>query len=334
MNRSAPIDSIHFGLGPIGLRILETGVRIGLLSPRAAIDIDPAGAAARLAEARLVVPVASTLADLPGLPPRTVAIHATTSRARDVVSQVRSLVERGLSVVSTCEELAFPVRANLPVREELDAAARRHGVAVIATGVNPGMVMDSLVIHLAAAMTNIERVRVERTVDTATRRGPLRRKTGVGLDRAGFTAAVEAGAVGHVGLRESCAMVASALGWDLDHVLESIAPVTDGAAILGLHQTARGVIDGEVRIELDLRMVDGATEPGDRITLAGAPPIDVRIVGGMAGDEATVGAVLNQVARIDRLPPGFHTLIDAPDCGAVVAGRVAPPATAGGRSDT
>lgn len=322
--------SLHFGLGPIGLGILETGVRRGVLAPVAVVDLDREAARARLAERALVIPVEATVAKCGEPPPGTVAVHAAASRASDAARQVRALVEAGLAVVSTCEELAFPTGSNGAVRAELDAAARRRGVAVIATGVNPGMVMDSLVVHLAGVMTRLERVRVERRVDTATRREPLRRKTGLGLEPAEFAARARARTIGHVGLRESCAMLAAALGWTIDGVDETIEPALRAGGVAGLHQTARVTVDGVDRIELDLWMVDGVSEPGDRIVLAGEPPLDVRIPGGIAGDEATVGAVLNQVAAIDRLPPGFHTLIDVSDCGGRAAGRAATYAAAHG----
>ena len=64
------------------------------------------------------------------------AWHSTGSRLRDVSAQLRGLLERGCHVVSTCEELAFPLDAT--IREELTQVARSKQVTLLGPGVNPG----------------------------------------------------------------------------------------------------------------------------------------------------------------------------------------------------
>lgn len=48
-------------------------------------------------------------------------------------------------------------------------------------GVNPGFVMDSLVVYLAAACLEVESVRVKRVVNSSLRRKQLQLKVGAGL---------------------------------------------------------------------------------------------------------------------------------------------------------
>lgn len=86
--------------------------------------------------------------------------------------------------------------------------------------------MDLLPIVLGSAMQSVESAEVTRVVDAAKRREPLRRKVGVGLTRSEFKA--RGGMMGHVGLVESAAMVADALGLDVDDFEERLRPLVRG----------------------------------------------------------------------------------------------------------
>ena len=78
--------------------------------------------------------------------------------------------------------------------------------------------------------------------------------------------------LGHVGLSESAAIIALGLGFPIDEITETIEPVlakqeTDGVAagrVLGLHQIALVQAGDEVKVELDLTMAVGVSEPADR----------------------------------------------------------------------
>ncbi|MBL0008033.1 MAG: hypothetical protein IPP25_12920 [Saprospiraceae bacterium] len=54
------------------------------------------------------------------------------------------MINAGLSVVSTCEELFYPWNSSDEWSKTIDLAAKDKGVAVLGTGVNPGFLMDSL----------------------------------------------------------------------------------------------------------------------------------------------------------------------------------------------
>jgi 4-hydroxy-tetrahydrodipicolinate reductase len=60
---------------------------------------------------------------------------------------------------------------------------------------------------------------------------PFQQKIGCGLTPAQFQARVDAGTVRHVGLTESIAMIADAMGWKLDRVTDQIRPQVAAAAI-------------------------------------------------------------------------------------------------------
>jgi hypothetical protein len=249
-----------------------------------------------------------------------VVILCTGSRLESVTPQIVEAVESGQHVVSTCEELSFPELKNSALGRRIDERAKAMGVAVLGTGVNPGLVMDRLALATAGACVRVERVRVTRIVDAAKRRGPLRAKVGAGLSREEFAAGVATKKLGHVGLSESAAMIALGLGLPIHEITETIEPViaskeTDGipaGRVLGLHQIALVQAGDEARVVLDLTMAVGVSDPSDTIDVEGDPPVHLRVDGGFHGDRATVGCVINAIPFIVDAPAGLHTVVTLP----------------------
>lgn len=253
-----------------------------------------------------------------------VAVLCTSSSAKAVKPQILALVQRGMHVITTCEELAFPAPEHEAVAREIDRAALKKKVSVLSTGVNPGYAMDALPLMLTAACSEVRRVSVTRVVDAGTRRLPLQRKVGAGLNLNQFRRALTEGTVRHVGLVESVHMISAALGWKLERVDETleaaIAPrdldteylrVPAGMAA-GIKQCARGFRKGEVAVSLDLQMYVGAENPRDHVHVDGNPPIDMTITGGIAGDQATAAIVMNSIPKLVAARAGLLTMRDLP----------------------
>lgn len=249
-----------------------------------------------------------------------VVILCTGSRLDSVTPQIEEAIDAGMHIVSTCEELSFPELKNSALGRRIDAKAKSRGVAVLGTGVNPGLVMDRLALAAAGACVRVERVRVTRIVDAAKRRGPLRAKVGAGLSREEFASGVAAKKLGHVGLSESAAIIALGLGLPIHEITESIEPViaqkeTDGipaGRVLGLHQIALVQAGDEPRVVLDLTMAVGVSDPSDTIEITGDPPVSLRVSGGFHGDRATVGCVINAIPFVVDAPAGLHTVVTLP----------------------
>jgi 2,4-diaminopentanoate dehydrogenase len=294
------------GLGPIGVEIGRALVARGVTLSAAA---DPAFAGRALSElvegAPRDVTMDATLAQAVARGADAVVL-ASGSRFSSVVPDLEAAIFARVHLVSTCEELAAP-GPNGDEWRRLDAAARAAGVTLLGSGVNPGFVMDRLVLQLAGACVKVERVTVTRVVDAARRRGPLRKKVGEGLTPDEFADGVRGGRLGHVGLQQSAELIARGLGWTLGEYRESIEPVVADGRCLGLHQIGRGAGG---KITLDLTMAVGAADPHDAIALDGDPPIMLRIQGGTHGDRGTVGTVVNAVERLVRAPRGLVTVAD------------------------
>ncbi len=317
------------GLGPIGQGVARLLVATEGLQVVGATDLSPSLAGQDLGmilglPRKLRIKVERDPARLLRKTKADLAVLCTASSIRDIKPQVAAFLKRGLNVVSTCEELAFPVPRNASAFRELDKLARRRKVRVLGTGVNPGYAMDALALMLTAPCARVNRVSVTRVVDAGARRLPLQRKIGAGLNLNQFRRALTEGTVRHVGLVESVHMIAAGLGWKLQRVDENVEPAiaprdldteylrVPAGAVAGIHQSARGYRDGELAISLDLQMYVGAESPRDHVLVDGDPPIDATIAGGVAGDVATAAMVVNVIPKVLASPPGVLTMKDLP----------------------
>jgi hypothetical protein len=325
------IRVIQYGVGPIGAGLVRLMRDKQALELVGAIDTDPAKAGRDLgelvgaADAPWGVPVTS---DAEGMLQEAVdvVIHSTSSYLPDVVGQLMACLAAESCVVSTCEELSYPFRKHPQLAAKIDAEAKTWGVAITGTGVNPGFAMDKLALTLGASARRIDRARVRRVVNAATRREPLQRKVGAGMTVEEFREKVAAGIIKHHGLPESVAMVADGLGLEVSEITESIEPViaretvrtefleVPAGRVAGVHQTARGRTDGKEHIFMELKMYIGAEQPHDTVELFGDPDISMTVPGGIPGDISTAGVVVNTIPAILDAPAGLRTSRDLPVC--------------------
>jgi hypothetical protein len=255
-----------------------------------------------------------------------IAIHATSSYLKQTYSQIAALVEQNVNVVSTCEELSYPYLSEPKLAHKLDALAKKHDVTVLGTGINPGFLMDTLVITLTAPCTRIDSVEVTRIMNAATRRIPFQKKIGAGLTLEEFNNRIKNKQItGHVGLEQSIAMIAEALAWKLDRIrVEAVQPViarrptaskdiqVPAGKVAGMRQTATATIRGREAIRLHFEAYIGAEQEYDAITIKGVPNITQRIQPCIHGDAGTVAMIVNAVPHVINAPAGLQTMKDLP----------------------
>jgi 2,4-diaminopentanoate dehydrogenase len=323
------IRVVQYGVGPIGASVARLMRQKSALEITGAIDSDPAKAGRDLGEvvgahdAPWGITVSADAAAVLSGQVDVVA-HCTSSYLKDVMAQLLGCIEAGCCVVSTCEELAYPFRKHPELSAKLDAAAKEEGVALVGTGVNPGFVMDKLVLTLAAVAQRVDSARSERIVDASKRRLPLQKKIGAGMTPEEFRERVAAGVIKHHGLPESVAMVGDALGFQLDNITETIEPViaeehvrtefleVQAGQVAGVHQIARGIGGGAEKVYMELKMYVGAKDPADTVTLVGEPNISLTVPGGTHGDIATAAVAVNAIPTILAAAAGLRTGRDLP----------------------
>jgi len=227
---SSKIKVAQFGLGPIGqssVRLLAERKNFEIVG---GIDIQPALAGKSLGE----------VCGLPGLgKPRIypsfeemwkkvkpdVIVHTAGSRAKISFEQCKPMLQKGLAVVSSCEELLFPAHRAPKESAVMDKLCRKSGGRILGTGVNPGFVLDLLPVCLSGVCRSVRSVYGERVVNASTRRQPLQKKIGSGLEPSEFKRLWDEGKAGHAGFQESLLLIAHSFGWKVGKVTETLEPM-------------------------------------------------------------------------------------------------------------
>jgi 4-hydroxy-tetrahydrodipicolinate reductase len=324
-----PIRLLHFGLGPIGAAIVRQAAAREGFKVVGAVDIDPAKVGRDVGEVvsagrSLGVKVSNDPAAALRKAKPDAVVHCTSSSIKRVLPQFETILKAKVPIVSTTEELSYPFYSNKRTAKAIDALARKARVAVLGTGVNPGFTMDTLPITLTAVCERVDAITVNRVQDARVRRLPFQQKIGTGLTEAQFQAKVDEGSVRHVGLTESIAMIAAAMGWTLDRITDEIRPriasepvsseflVVERGLVSGIIQDGVGYRDGEPVIRLHMEAYLGAPESYDQVIVEGSPRLSVKVAGGIHGDIATASIVLNSIPKVMAAAPGLQTMRDLP----------------------
>ena len=325
---SDKIRIIQYGLGPIGSAVARHVVERAGLELVGGVDIDPAKVGKDVGEViglahPLGFAVTETLAGSLARAEADAVLHTTSSYFDLFKGQILEILEAGLDVVTTAEEMSFPWLAHPQEAAEVDAAAKRAGKTVLGTGVNPGFIMDSLPLFLTAICQRVDRLEVTRIINASTRRGPFQAKIGSGLTVEQFNARMAAGRMGHVGLPESVGMVFHTLGKKLVRYESGVEPVVAGhlvktdyftvqpGQVMGLKQVARGYTEEGEFMTLTFIAALEAGEDGDTVQITGKPNLEVRLKG-TNGDIATVAIAVNAARRVREAAPGLVTMRDLP----------------------
>ena len=323
------IRMAQFGLGPIGIETLKLAATKPWAEIVGGIDIDPQKTGKDLGELTQAKElegkiVYHSLKELGAYKKPDVIFHTAVSKFKDAYAQIEPMARMGISVVSSCEELLFPQLREPQLAGKLDRICKKSGARVIGTGVNPGFVMDLLPLCMTGVSREVRAVHVQRVVNASTRRAPLQKKIGSGMAPEEFRKLFKAGKAGHAGLKESLALIAHCLGWKTGRIVETgdavvaerdirtqYLEVKQGQAC-GLHQRAEARVNGKIVLTLDLKMYLDAPQPHDAIQIEGEPPLNVVVNGGVAGDHATVAALVNSAPRLLQARPGLLLVTDLP----------------------
>lgn len=322
------INMIQVGIGPLGQKIVRYAIERECFNIVGAVDTDPQKIGRDLGELCGIDPlgviVYGNLNDAIKDKNVEVALLTTVSSVISLESQVAELAEAGLNIVSTCEELFFSKKTQPEVSKRIDEICRKHSVACLGTGINPGYLMDFLPSVLTGLCQNVKKVEVWRIQDASVRRIPFQQKIGAGLTLEEFEAKKKTGTLRHVGLPESVDFIADKLGWKLDSSTESLEPVIAETEIssgykpiskgmaCGVHQVGRGFMRESEVITLNFKAAVGEPESYDQIHIDGEPAIKSRIAGGVNGDIATCAITLNAVRCVLQASHGLKTMGEVP----------------------
>jgi 2,4-diaminopentanoate dehydrogenase len=275
------------------------------------------------------IPIGNDLAALVEQTRPHIAIQATCSRLADARPEIEALLRRRVAVISIAEEMAFPAASAPQAARELHELAVAQGVALLGTGVNPGFVLDLLVIALSGVCAEVSAITARRVNDLAPYGPSVLDAQGVGLSPEAFEEGLNEGSVvGHFGFNESIAMIGHALGWRFDHIEQRREPiiarvrrVTPGRIVepghvAGCNHSAVAWRGGRPVITL-IHPQQVAPEAegiatGDDILIEGRPRIHLSGSPEIPGGEATIALAVNMIPRVLAAAPGLYSMADLP----------------------
>jgi hypothetical protein len=322
------INVLQIGLGPLGIKTAAFISERNHIQTVAAVDKNPDLIGQDLGKLSTDRPsgvlIQESVAQAVQSKEIDLAVLTTVSDMERITPQIEEILDFGIPIVSTCEELAFPWDTAPSLAKKIDEKARAKGVAVVGTGVNPGFLMDSLPTFLTAPCQKVESVEINRFQNAQYRRIPFQKKIGAGLTLQEFEERKQAGTLRHVGLTESMQMIANSLGWKLDHTEDIINPVfaeedietphmqIPKGQITGVCQIGRAYAEDQLKISMIFQATVGEKESYDEVIIKGTPNIKSKIAGGVNGDIATCAIVVNCCKGILKAPAGLRTMTDIP----------------------
>ena len=258
-----------------------------------------------------------------------VVLLATDSFTKKAFDKIIYLLEKKINVISTAEQMAYPQADDPDLAKKMDEVAKENGVSVLGTGINPGFVLDLLVLALSGTCEEVNSISAKRVNDLSPFGKAVMVEQGVGVSKEEFLKGVENNTIaGHVGFVESINMIADGLGWKLDKIEQTKEPIMTtvdrqskyGEAlagnVAGCRQCGYGYVNGKALVEMEhpqqiIPEAEG-TKTGDYISIKGIPNIDLQINPEIPGGIGTYAMIVNSIPLIINARPGLKTMLDIP----------------------
>ncbi len=258
-----------------------------------------------------------------------VVLTATDSFTAKAFPRLKHILEKKINVISTAEEMAYPKAQNPELAEELDRIAKENGVSILGTGINPGLIMDLLVVVLTGCMTDVTEIEAKRVNSLSPFGHAVMEEQGVGITVDAFNKGVADGTLaGHVGFAESINMIGDAIGWKVEKIETQMSPIVTtvdrkaphgfaaAGDVAGVNMTGQGFVDGAVKINMihpqQIEPEMEGTFTGDYITLKGSPEVNMNIKPEVEGGLGTIAMCVNMIPQIINADPGLKTMLDLP----------------------
>lgn len=328
------IRVVQWGLGAMGSGMARLSLEKSGLELVGAIDYRPDYVGKDLGEVlevgrTLGVTVSNKPADVLKKENVDVVVLATTSWAKEQMNDLKTVINAGIDCISIAEEMSAPEAQNPELARELDELARKNNVRVLGTGVNPGFVLDLLIVTLSGVCHKVERIEASRINDLSPF-GPTVMKTqGVGSTPEEFARGLADGSiVGHIGFPESIRIISDALGLGVDSIEQIREPIISnthretkyvkvapgmvagcrhiGIGYRGKTEVIRLIHPQQVRPEAE------KVDTGDYINIYGTPNLNMSIKPEIPGGIGTIGCAVNMIPLVKGGNPGIKRMIDLP----------------------
>ncbi|GAB4285820.1 MAG: 2,4-diaminopentanoate dehydrogenase [Coriobacteriia bacterium] len=253
----------------------------------------------------------------------------TQSNLHEITAQVEPCIRAGANVLCIAETLAYPWASDPDWAERINGLAEEHGVTVLGTGINPGFILDALIVAWSSICLRIDKIEAQRVNDLSPFGPTVMASQGVGTTVEEFERGVADGTiVGHIGFQESINLIADALGWDIDRIEETREPIVSAVErstphvhvkpgdVAGCRHIGRGYAGDELKIELvhpqQIHPELEGVSTGDYITIHGDPTVQMANSPEIPGGKGTYASTGNYIPLVLDAPPGILTVTDMP----------------------
>ena len=258
-------------------------------------------------------------------------LHATSPVTDEVEMQVLKCVEAGCNVISIAEaRFVYPWVHNSESGQRIDEAAKKNGVTVLFTGINPGFMMDLVPIMFTGVCASVRKIAMWRLLNISPYGPGVLDNLGVGLTVSEFEKGLADGSIGWI-LPQTCPqidMICDAIGWRLDETRRIVKPMTSnkpkktsyeveiGAGkVCGVKWSYFGIKGGEAPITFDwihvLHPKEEGLEPEDRCFIEGESDIDI-VIKKLDSGVGTYAHAVNAIPQVMQAPPGLVTVRELP----------------------
>lgn len=258
-----------------------------------------------------------------------IVILAIDSFVKNVSPYIKYIVENKMNCITIAEEMAYPYTADKRLAEELNRLAKENNVTILGTGVNPGFVLDTLIITLSAACRKVHSITASRINDLSPFGTTVMRTQGVGTTVDEFERGIVDGSiVGHIGFQQSIPMIAKALGIEIDEIIETRDPIISNThretpyvtiepgMVAGCSHVGYGMRDGKAVITLEhpqqIHPQSEGVDTGDYIYIKGDPDLHFSIKPETPGGIGTIAVAVNMIPQVIASTPGLKTMLDLP----------------------
>ncbi len=258
-----------------------------------------------------------------------IVILCTDSFTKNAFPRMKFIMEQGINVITSAEEMAYPQAQTPDLAADLDKIAKENGVSILGTGINPGHIMDLLVLVMTGCMTDVEHI-LSKRVNSLSPFGPVvMEEQGIGIPVDEFNKRKASGTMsGHVGFAESMGMIAEGLGLKVDKFAQDMEPITTdvdrkspyGFAAKGTCAGVAMTADATLSNGMDVRMEHPqqiepeqvGVQTGDYVVIKGTPSCNMVNSPEIEGGLGTIAMCANMIPQVINAEAGLHTMITLP----------------------
>lgn len=324
-----------------GLGLMGSGIAKMVLSKKGftivgAIDMDPNKVGKKLYEVLGVEPtednscvVTNNADEVIKKGFAEVCLIATASFTKVVFPLIKKAAEAGMDIVTTAEEMSYPRALDPELSDEMDKIAKKNNVSILGTGVNPGFIMDLVVIMLTGVCDTVDNINVSRINDLSCFGKAVMVEQGIGLKPEEFVNGVKNDTIaGHVGFLQSFGMFEEAFNVKFNNVRQEKEPIissiprstdlvsVEAGNVAGCRQLGYANLGDKTFVTMEhpqqIKPEMENVETGDYIKINGVPNLNMQIKPEIPGGIATIAICVNMIPLVMNSEPGLKTMLDLP----------------------